>query len=110
MNPAFAVIFEIVTNLPSYRILGGLEVMLQRLAAIQRVGGARALCSTLLRLLGLCARVRRCVRVLTRADTRALPVLLRALQLAADEEKDMPRAHLVYQLLEVCTRTSAYKM
>ncbi|XP_013144239.1 PREDICTED: E3 ubiquitin-protein ligase UBR4 [Papilio polytes] len=83
---------------------GGLEVMLQRLAAIQRVGGARALCSTLLRLLGLCARVRRCVRVLTRADTRALPVLLRALQLAADEEKDMPRAHLVYQLLEIMER------
>ncbi|XP_013166692.1 PREDICTED: E3 ubiquitin-protein ligase UBR4 isoform X4 [Papilio xuthus] len=83
---------------------GGLEVMLQRLAAIQRVGGARALCSTLLRLLGLCARVRRCVRVLTRADTRALPVLLRALQLAAEEEKDMPRAHLVYQLLEIMER------
>ncbi|XP_068628453.1 E3 ubiquitin-protein ligase UBR4 isoform X2 [Battus philenor] len=83
---------------------GGLEVMLQRLAAIQRVGGARALCSTLLRLLGLCARVRRCVRVLTRADTRALPVLLRALQLAAEEEKDMPRSHLVYQLLEIMER------
>ncbi|KAI8429559.1 hypothetical protein MSG28_000181 [Choristoneura fumiferana] len=83
---------------------GGLEVMLQRLAAIQRVGAARALCSTLLRLLGLCARVRRCVRVLTRAETRALPVLLHALQLAADEERDMPRAHLVYQLLEIMER------
>ncbi|CAG5041717.1 unnamed protein product [Parnassius apollo] len=83
---------------------GGLEVMLARLAAIKRVGGARALCSTLLRLLALCARVRRCVRVLTRANTRALPVLLRALQLAADEERDMPRAHLVYQLLEIMER------
>lgn len=76
--------------------------MLQRLAAIQRVGAARALCSTLLRLLSLCTRVRRCVRVLTRADTRALPVLLHALHLAAIEEKDMARAQLVYQLLEVC--------
>ncbi|XP_061716898.1 protein purity of essence isoform X2 [Cydia pomonella] len=83
---------------------GGLEVMLQRLAAIQRVGAARSLCSTLLRLLGLCARVRRCVRVLTRASTRALPVLLHALQLAADEEKDLPRALLVYQLLEIMER------
>ncbi|XP_072935202.1 E3 ubiquitin-protein ligase UBR4 isoform X5 [Epargyreus clarus] len=83
---------------------GGLEVMLQRLAAIQRVGCARALCSTLLRLLALCARVRRCVRVLTRADTRALPTLLHALHLAADEERDMPRAHLVYQLLEIMER------
>ncbi|CAH2989845.1 unnamed protein product [Chilo suppressalis] len=83
---------------------GGLEVMLQRLAAIQRVGAARSLCSTLLRLLSLCARVRRCVRVLTRAETRALPVLLRALQLAADEEREMPRAHLVYQLLEIMER------
>ncbi|XP_063828894.1 E3 ubiquitin-protein ligase UBR4 [Ostrinia nubilalis] len=83
---------------------GGLEVMLQRLAAIQRVGAARSLCSTLLRLLSLCARVRRCVRVLTRAETRALPVLLHALHLAADEEKDMPRAHLVYQLLEIMER------
>lgn len=76
--------------------------MLQRLAAIQRVGAARALCSTLLRLLALCTRVRRGVRVLTRADTRALPVLLHALHLAAQEERDMPRAELVYQLLEVC--------
>ncbi|KAL0896018.1 hypothetical protein ABMA27_012006 [Loxostege sticticalis] len=83
---------------------GGLEVMLQRLAAIQRVGAARSLCSTLLRLLSLCARVRRCVRVLTRAETRALPVLLHALHLAADEERDMPRAHLVYQLLEIMER------
>lgn len=80
--------------------------MLQRLAAIQRVGGARSLCSTLLRLLSLCARVRRCVQVLTRADTRALPVLLHALQLAADEEREMPRAALVYQLLEVGPRFS----
>ncbi|KAG6463209.1 hypothetical protein O3G_MSEX013740 [Manduca sexta] len=83
---------------------GGLEVMLQRLAAIGRVGAARALCSTLLRLLALCARVRRCVRVLTRADTRALPVLLHALTLAAHDERDMPRAHLVYQLLEIMER------
>ncbi|XP_038209068.1 E3 ubiquitin-protein ligase UBR4 isoform X2 [Zerene cesonia] len=83
---------------------GGLEVMLQRLAAIQRVGGARALVSTLLRLLSLCVRVRRCVRVLTRTNTRALPVLLHALTLAAAEEKDMPRADLVYQLLEIMER------
>lgn len=83
---------------------GGLEAMLQRLAAIQRVGAARALCSTLLRLLALCARVRRCVRVLTRAGTRALPVLLHALHLAAQEERHMPRAHLVYQLLEIMER------
>ncbi|XP_045509130.1 E3 ubiquitin-protein ligase UBR4 isoform X4 [Colias croceus] len=83
---------------------GGLEVMLQRLAAIQRVGGARALVSTLLRLLSLCVRVRRCVRVLTRTNTRALPVLLHALTLSAAEEKDMPRADLVYQLLEIMER------
>ncbi|CAB3259165.1 unnamed protein product [Arctia plantaginis] len=83
---------------------GGIEVMLQRLAAIQRVGGARALCSTLLRLVSLCTRVRRCVRVLTRADTRALPVLLHALHLAAIDERDMPRAQLVYQLLEIMER------
>ncbi|KAJ0180973.1 hypothetical protein K1T71_003058 [Dendrolimus kikuchii] len=83
---------------------GGLEAMLQRLAAIQRVGAARSLCSTLLRLLSLCTRVRRCVRVLTRAETRALPVLLHALHLAALEEKDMPRAQLVYQLLEIMER------
>lgn len=85
----------------SRSFLGGIEVMLQRLAAIQRVGAARALVSTLLRLVSLCTRVRRCVRVLTRADTRALPVLLHALHLAAIEEKDMARAQLVYQLLEV---------
>lgn len=72
--------------------------MLVRLAAVQRVGSARALCGTLLRLLSLCARVRRCVRVLTRADTRALPVLLHALHLAALEDRDV---QLVYQLLEV---------
>nr|XP_049698343.1 protein purity of essence isoform X3 [Helicoverpa armigera] len=83
---------------------GGIEVMLQRLAAIQRVGAARALCSTLLRLVSLCTRVRRCVRVLTRAETRALPVLLHALHLAAIEEKDMARAQLVYQLLEIMER------
>ncbi|KAF9412274.1 hypothetical protein HW555_009165 [Spodoptera exigua] len=83
---------------------GGIEVMLQRLAAIQRVGAARALVSTLLRLVSLCTRVRRCVRVLTRATTRALPVLLHALHLAAIEEKDMARAHLVYQLLEIMER------
>ncbi|KAJ2946624.1 hypothetical protein O0L34_g12681 [Tuta absoluta] len=83
---------------------GGLEVMLQRLAAIQRVGAARALVSTLLRLLGLCTRVRRGVCVLTRADTRALPVLLHALHLAAQEERDLPRPQLVYQLLEIMER------
>ncbi|XP_041973883.1 protein purity of essence isoform X2 [Aricia agestis] len=83
---------------------GGLEVMLQRLAAIGRVACARALCSTLLRLLSLCARVRRCVNVLTRAPTRALPVLLHALSLAAADERDQPRAHLVYQLLEIMER------
>ncbi|XP_060810461.1 E3 ubiquitin-protein ligase UBR4 isoform X2 [Amyelois transitella] len=83
---------------------GGIETMLERLAAIQRVGVARSLCSTLLRLLALCARVRRCVRVLTRADTRALPVLLHALHLAAIEERGMPQATLVYQLLEIMER------
>ncbi|XP_047525824.1 E3 ubiquitin-protein ligase UBR4 [Pieris napi] len=83
---------------------GGLEAMLRRLAAIQRVGAARALVSTLLRLLSLCVRVRRCVRVLTSTETRALPVLLHALTLAAAEEKDMPRAELVHQLLEIMER------
>lgn len=75
--------------------------MLQRLAAIGRVGCARALAGTLLRLLSLCARVRRCVRVLTQPSARALPVLLHALSLAAADEKEMQRAPLVYQLLEV---------
>ena len=75
--------------------------MLQRLAAIGRVGCARSLVATLLRLLALCARVRRCVRVLTRPEARALPVLLHALSLAAADEKEMQRAPLVYQLLEV---------
>ncbi|VVD06116.1 unnamed protein product [Leptidea sinapis] len=56
--------------------LSGLEVMLQRLSAISRVGGARVLASTLLRLLSLCVRVRRCVLVLTRGDTSALPFSL----------------------------------
>ncbi|XP_028033464.1 protein purity of essence isoform X1 [Bombyx mandarina] len=83
---------------------GGLEVMLERLSAISRVGAARGLCGTLLRLVALCARVRRCVRVLTRAHTRALPVLLHALHLAAIDEKDLPRAPLVYQLLEIMER------
>lgn len=73
--------------------------MLERLAAVSRVGLARALCGTLLRLLSLCVRVRRCVRVLTRADTRALPVLLHALHLATmHHDQDL---QLVYQLLEV---------
>lgn len=75
--------------------------MLQRLAAIGRVACARSLAGTLLRLLALCARVRRCVRVLTRPAARALPVLLHALSLAAADERDGPRAPLVYQLLEV---------
>ncbi|OWR51411.1 purity of essence [Danaus plexippus plexippus] len=83
---------------------GGLEVMLQRLAAIGRVGCARSLVSTLLRLLALCARVRRCVRVLTRPEARALPVLLHALSLAAADERDVQRAPLVYQLLEIMER------
>ncbi|XP_039765320.1 protein purity of essence isoform X3 [Pararge aegeria] len=83
---------------------GGLEVMLQRLAAIGRVGSARALAGTLLRLLSLCARVRRCVRVLTQPSARALPVLLHALSLAATDEKEMQRAPLVYQLLEIMER------
>ncbi|XP_069365949.1 E3 ubiquitin-protein ligase UBR4 isoform X13 [Maniola hyperantus] len=83
---------------------GGLEVMLQRLAAIGRVGCARALAGTLLRLLSLCARVRRCVRVLTQPSARALPVLLHALSLAAADEKEMQRAPLVYQLLEIMER------
>lgn len=80
--------------------------MVERLAAVQRVGAARALCSTLLRLLGLCTRVRRGVAVLTCGNTHALPVLLRALHLAAQEEKDMPRAQLLYQLLEVGKNTN----
>ncbi|XP_052737360.1 protein purity of essence isoform X1 [Bicyclus anynana] len=83
---------------------GGLEVMLQRLAAIGRVGCARALAGTLLRLLSLCARVRRCVQVLTQPSARALPVLLHALSLAASDEKEMQRAPLVYQLLEIMER------
>ncbi|XP_047533883.1 protein purity of essence isoform X2 [Vanessa atalanta] len=83
---------------------GGLEVMLQRLAAIGRVGCARSLVGTLLRLLALCARVRRCVRVLTRPEARALPVLLHALSLAAADEREMQRAPLVYQLLEIMER------
>ncbi|CAH0722275.1 unnamed protein product, partial [Brenthis ino] len=83
---------------------GGLEVMLQRLAAIGRVGCARSLAGTLLRLLALCARVRRCVRVLTRPEARALPVLLHALSLAAADEREMLPAPLVYQLLEIMER------
>ncbi|XP_050663780.1 E3 ubiquitin-protein ligase UBR4 isoform X18 [Leptidea sinapis] len=79
---------------------GGLEVMLQRLSAISRVGGARVLASTLLRLLSLCVRVRRCVLVLTRGDTSALPVLLHAFAGAAHEQRD----DLLQQLLEIMER------
>lgn len=83
-------------------VSGGMEVMLERLAAASGAGGAaRPLARTLLRLLLLCARARRCVAVLTRPSTGSLPALLRALQLAATDEATRPRPELTYQLLEV---------
>lgn len=83
-------------------ISGGMEVMLERLAAASGAGGAaRPLARTLLRLLLLCARARRCVAVLTLPSTGSLPALLRALQLAATDEATRPRPELTYQLLEV---------
>lgn len=81
---------------------GGMEVMLERLAAASGAGGAaRPLAKTLLRLLLLCARARRCVSVLTRPSTGSLPALLRAMQLAATDEATRPRPELTFQLLEV---------
>lgn len=76
--------------------------MLERLAVAGGAGGAaRPLARTLLRLLGLCVRARRCVALLTRDSTAALPALLRALQLAAQDEAQLPRPDLTCQLLEV---------
>lgn len=76
--------------------------MLERLAAAGGAGGAaRPLARTLLRLLSLCVRARRCVAVLTRPTTGSLPALLRALQLVATDETSRPRLELTYQLLEV---------
>ncbi|XP_015606097.1 protein purity of essence isoform X2 [Cephus cinctus] len=80
---------------------GGLQVMLDRLAAIQDVSRAKPLLQVLLKLFRLSVKVKRNQEVLTRPELGAITVLLDVLQRCLATESDSAQAKVTEQLLDI---------
>ena len=80
---------------------GGLEVMLDRLSAIQDVSRARPLLQVLLKLFRLSVKVKRNQEVLSRPELKAVSVLLDVLQRCLETESDSAQAKVTEQLLDI---------
>lgn len=80
---------------------GGLQVMLDRLAAIRDVSRARPLLQVLLKLFRLSVKVKRNQEVLSRPELGAVTVLLDVLQRCVVGEPDNSQAKVTEQLLDV---------
>ncbi|XP_012287187.1 E3 ubiquitin-protein ligase UBR4 isoform X2 [Orussus abietinus] len=80
---------------------GGLQVMLDRLAAIQDVSRARPLLQVLLKLFRLSVKVKKNQQVLCRPKLGAVTVLLDVLQRCLETEPDNSQAKVTEQLLDI---------
>ncbi|XP_066993474.2 E3 ubiquitin-protein ligase UBR4 [Anabrus simplex] len=80
---------------------GGLQVMLDRLAAIKDASRARPLLQVLLKLFRLCVKVRRNQEVLTRPELGAIGVFLGVLQMCLAGETDATQGAVTEQLLDI---------
>ncbi|XP_063242107.1 E3 ubiquitin-protein ligase UBR4 isoform X2 [Bacillus rossius redtenbacheri] len=80
---------------------GGLQVMLERLAAIGDTGRARPLLQVLLKLFRLCAKVQRNQEVLIKPELGAVSVFLGVLQLCLADETDSSQGAVTEQLLDI---------
>jgi E3 ubiquitin-protein ligase UBR4 len=80
---------------------GGLQVMLERLAAIQDVNRAKPLLQVLLKLFRLSVKVKKNQEVLSQPELGAVTVLLDVLQRCLDTETDNSQSKVTEQLLDV---------
>ncbi|XP_026481348.1 protein purity of essence-like [Ctenocephalides felis] len=80
---------------------GGLQIMLDRLNAIQNVSRSRPLLQVLLKLFRLCVKVKKCQEVLCRPDLSSVSVFLKVLQLCLQSESDSQLASVTEQLLDI---------
>ncbi|XP_046612558.1 E3 ubiquitin-protein ligase UBR4 isoform X2 [Neodiprion virginianus] len=80
---------------------GGLQVMLDRLAAIRDVSRARPLLQVLLKLFRLSVKVKKNQEVLSRPEVGAVTVLLDVLQRCVVSEPDKSQAKVTEQLLDI---------
>ncbi|XP_034944940.1 E3 ubiquitin-protein ligase UBR4 isoform X2 [Chelonus insularis] len=80
---------------------GGLQVMLDRLAAIQDISRARPLLQVLLKLFRLSVKVKKNQEVLSRPELGAVTVLLEVLQKCLLTESDNTQAKVTEQLLDI---------
>ncbi|KAJ9582029.1 hypothetical protein L9F63_003612 [Diploptera punctata] len=80
---------------------GGLQIMLDRLAAIKDITRARPLLQVLLKLFRLCVKVQRNQEVLTQPELGAIGIFLGILQLCLAGEADTSQAAITEQLLDI---------
>lgn len=80
---------------------GGLQVMLDRLAAIHDVNRARPLLQVLLKLFRLCVKVKKNQEVLSKPELGAVTVFLDVLQRCLATESENSQAKITEQLLDV---------
>lgn len=97
---------EAVDNEQVYRMANvladcsGLQVMLDRLAAITNISRARPLLQVLLKLFKLSVKVKKNIEQLARSEMKAISVFLQVLQRCL-EEPEVSQAGLTEQLLDV---------
>lgn len=80
---------------------GGLEVMLDRLAAIRDVTRSQALLQVLLKLLGLCVKVKRNQEELIDPKLHTVSKLLNILQMCLSSDNEVAQSLLMDQILEI---------
>ncbi|XP_018357502.1 PREDICTED: E3 ubiquitin-protein ligase UBR4 isoform X6 [Trachymyrmex cornetzi] len=80
---------------------GGLQVMLDRLAAIHDVNRARPLLQVLLKLFRLCVKVKKNQEVLSKPELGAITVFLDVLQRCLATESENSQAKITEQLLDI---------
>ncbi|XP_011335506.2 E3 ubiquitin-protein ligase UBR4 isoform X2 [Ooceraea biroi] len=80
---------------------GGLQVMLDRLAAIHDVNRARPLLQVLLKLFRLCVKVKKNQEVLSKPELGAVTVFLDVLQRCLATESENSQAKITEQLLDI---------
>ncbi|XP_020299583.1 E3 ubiquitin-protein ligase UBR4 isoform X2 [Pseudomyrmex gracilis] len=80
---------------------GGLQVMLDRLAAIHDINRARPLLQVLLKLFRLCVKVKKNQEVLSKPELGAVTVFLDVLQRCLATESENSQAKITEQLLDI---------
>lgn len=80
---------------------GGLQIMVNRLGAVQNIMRARPLVQVLLKLFTLCVKVSQVQEVLAQPEVGAMEVFLRTLQKCLESEHDTNQAAMTEQLLDI---------